>query len=83
MEDVAAASHSKRPVGGSEGKEHSPREALEAVRERVGDEAAVVADWYYADTKAKVLTINLTAADSMQRYAPTRQMNATSTMSLL
>ena len=58
-EDVAAASHSGSTVGGSEDKEHSPREALEAVRERIEGEA-VVANWCYADTKAGVLTIHLT-----------------------
>jgi len=58
-EDVAAASHSGSTAGGSEDKERSPREALEAVRERIEGEA-VVSTWCMADTKAGVLTIHLT-----------------------
>ncbi|KAF8178063.1 hypothetical protein BJ912DRAFT_670273 [Pholiota molesta] len=58
-EVVAAASHPGSTAGGSGEREHSPREALEAVRERIEGEA-VVATWCNADTKAGVLTIHLT-----------------------
>ncbi|KAF9476316.1 WD40 repeat-like protein [Pholiota conissans] len=58
-EVVAAASHSGSSAGGSGEREHSPREALEAVRERIEGEA-VVSAWCNADTKAGVLTIHLT-----------------------
>ncbi|KIM37415.1 hypothetical protein M413DRAFT_274108 [Hebeloma cylindrosporum] len=58
-EDVAAASHSGSTAGGSGDKERSPREALEAVRERIEGEA-VVSTWCMADTKAGVLTIHMT-----------------------
>ncbi|KAG6916840.1 hypothetical protein DXG01_005139 [Tephrocybe rancida] len=58
--DVAAISNAGSWAGGSGGeKEHSPREALEAVRERIEGEA-VVSQWATADTKAGVLTIHLT-----------------------
>ncbi|KAG6900019.1 hypothetical protein C0993_004202 [Termitomyces sp. T159_Od127] len=59
-EDVAAISHTGSWAGESGGeKEHSPREVLEAVRERIEGEA-VVSHWAMADTKAGVLTIHLT-----------------------
>ncbi|KAJ3478981.1 hypothetical protein NLJ89_g12351 [Agrocybe chaxingu] len=58
-EDVAAASHAGSTICGSGEKERSPREALEAVRERIEGEA-VVSTWCTADTKAGVLTIHLT-----------------------
>ncbi|KAG6889626.1 hypothetical protein C0992_004582 [Termitomyces sp. T32_za158] len=59
-EDVAAISHTGSWAGGSGGeKEHSPREVLEGVRERIEGEA-VVPHWANADTKAGVLTIHLT-----------------------
>lgn len=58
-EVVAAASHPGSTAGGSGEREHSPREALEAVRERIEGEA-VVSTWCSADTKAGVLTIHLT-----------------------
>ncbi|KAG6833152.1 hypothetical protein H0H87_010539 [Tephrocybe sp. NHM501043] len=58
--DVAAISHTGSWTGGSGGeKEHSPREALEVVRERIEGEA-VVSQWATVDTKAGVLTIHLT-----------------------
>ncbi|KAF9552075.1 WD40 repeat-like protein [Agrocybe pediades] len=57
-EDVAAASHSGSATNGSEGRERSPREALEAVRERIEGEA-VVSSWCSAGTKGGVLTILL------------------------
>jgi len=56
--EVAAASHSGSMADGSGEKERSPREALEAVRERIEGEA-VVSPWCMADTKAGVLTIHL------------------------
>ena len=56
--EVAAASHSGSTADGSDEKERSPREALEAVRERIEGEA-VVSPWCMADTKAGVLTIHL------------------------
>lgn len=59
-EDVARAGGSSH--GGSDGKgsgERSPREALEAVRERIEGEA-VIAQWASVDTKAGVLTVHLT-----------------------
>ncbi|KAG6840938.1 hypothetical protein C0991_003122 [Blastosporella zonata] len=57
--DVAAISNAGSWAGGSNGeKEHSPREALEAVRERIEGEA-VVSQWATADTKTGVLTIYL------------------------
>lgn len=58
-EDVAAASHSGSAANGSEGRERSPREALEAVRERIEGEG-VVSPWCTADTKGGVLTIHMT-----------------------
>jgi len=59
-EDVAGASQTGSSAGGSGGeRERSPREALEAVRERIEGEA-VVSSWCMADTKAGVLTIHLT-----------------------
>lgn len=58
-EDVAGASHAGSTAGGREEREHSPREALEAVRERIEGEALVV-NWCHADTKAGVLSIHLT-----------------------
>jgi len=58
-EDVAAASHAGSTAGGSGEKERSPREALEAVRERIEGEA-VVSTWCMADTKGGVLTIHMT-----------------------
>lgn len=59
-EDVAAISHTESWADGGGGeKEHSPREVLEAVRERIEGEA-VVSHWAMADTKAGVLTIHLT-----------------------
>jgi WD repeat-containing protein 48 len=58
-EDVAAASHAGSTGGGSGEKERSPREALEAVRERIEGEA-VVSTWCMADTKGGVLTIHMT-----------------------
>ncbi|KAG6827093.1 hypothetical protein H0H92_013225 [Tricholoma furcatifolium] len=59
-EDVATASSPGSWTGGSSGgeREHSPREALETVRERIEGEA-VVSQWATADTKAGVLTIHL------------------------
>ena len=58
-EDVAAASHCGSTAGsnGSE-RERSPREALEAVRERIEGEA-VVAPWSSVDTKTGVLTVHV------------------------
>ncbi|RDB19018.1 hypothetical protein Hypma_014361 [Hypsizygus marmoreus] len=60
-EDVAAVSQSGSWAGGSGGgeRERSPREALEAVRERIEGEA-VVAAWSTADTKTGVLAIHMT-----------------------
>ena len=58
-EDVAAASQSGSLNGGNDEQERSPREALEAVRERIEGEA-VVSTWCTADTKTGVLTIRLT-----------------------
>ncbi|KAG5638120.1 hypothetical protein H0H81_001723 [Sphagnurus paluster] len=59
-EDVAALSNGGSWAGGSGGdRERSPREALEAVRERIEGEA-VVSQWSTADTKAGVLRIHLT-----------------------
>ncbi|KAF5378167.1 hypothetical protein D9615_007561 [Tricholomella constricta] len=59
-DDVAALSITGSWAGGSGGeRERSPREALEAVRERIEGEA-VVSSWSTADTKAGVLTIHLT-----------------------
>ncbi|KAF9522883.1 hypothetical protein CPB83DRAFT_776377 [Crepidotus variabilis] len=57
-EDVAAASRTGSIRYGNGEKEKSPREALEAVRERIEGEA-VVSAWCMADTKAGVLTIHL------------------------
>ncbi|KAJ2918916.1 hypothetical protein MD484_g1508, partial [Candolleomyces efflorescens] len=57
-EDVAAASHSGSVDAGSGEAERSPREALEAVRERIEGEAAI-STWCTADTKAGVLAIHL------------------------
>ena len=60
-EEVAAASHGGSAAGGSgSGRdgERSPREVLEAVRERIEGEA-VVSPWAVADTKAGVLTVHL------------------------
>jgi WD repeat-containing protein 48 len=58
-EDVAAASHCGSTTGsnGSE-RERSPREALEAIRERIEGEA-IVAPWSSVDTKTGVLTVHL------------------------
>jgi WD repeat-containing protein 48 len=58
-EDVAAATHNGSTTG-SNGSEHerSPRDALEAVRERIEGEA-VVAPWSTVDTKTGVLTVHL------------------------
>ncbi|KAF8152379.1 hypothetical protein B0H34DRAFT_724941 [Crassisporium funariophilum] len=58
-EDVAGASLAGSTAGGSGERERSPREALEAVRERIEGEA-VVSTWCTADTKAGVLTIHVT-----------------------
>ncbi|KAF8970943.1 hypothetical protein BDZ97DRAFT_1694202 [Flammula alnicola] len=58
-EDVGSASRGGSTAGGSGEKERSPREALEAVRERIEGEA-VVSSWCNADTKAGVLTIHMT-----------------------
>ncbi|KAH6904034.1 hypothetical protein BKA70DRAFT_1299328 [Coprinopsis sp. MPI-PUGE-AT-0042] len=59
-EDVAAASQSGSvSSGGGETKERSPREALEAVRERIEGEG-IANTWCTADTKAGVLTLHLT-----------------------
>ncbi|KAF9035234.1 hypothetical protein BJ165DRAFT_1355739 [Panaeolus papilionaceus] len=62
-EDVSAASHAGSITGSGDGpdeeRERSPREALEAVRERIEGEA-VVPSWCAADTKAGVLTIHIT-----------------------
>ncbi|KDR71860.1 hypothetical protein GALMADRAFT_253641 [Galerina marginata CBS 339.88] len=58
-EDVAAASHSGSIAGGSGDRERSPREALEAVRERIEGEG-VASSWCNADTKGGVLTIHIT-----------------------
>ncbi|KAH9475511.1 UBP9-binding protein [Psilocybe cubensis] len=57
-EDVAAASHAGSTANGAEEKERSPREALEAVRERIEGEG-VISSWCMADTKCGVLTIHL------------------------
>ena len=57
-EDVAAASHSGSVDAGSGEGERSPREALEAVRERIEGEAAISA-WCSADTKVGVLSVHL------------------------
>ncbi|KAF5335676.1 hypothetical protein D9611_009691 [Ephemerocybe angulata] len=58
-DDVASASHSGSVDAGNGESERSPREALEAVRERIEGEA-VVSTWCTADTKAGVLAIHLT-----------------------
>ncbi|GLB43006.1 putative protein with domain of unknown function (DUF3337) [Lyophyllum shimeji] len=59
-DDVAALSAAGSWAGGSGGeRERSPREALEAVRERIEGEA-VVSQWCTADTKTGVLTVHLT-----------------------
>lgn len=58
-DDVASASNSGSVDAGHGEMERSPREALEAVRERIEGEAAISA-WCTADTKAGVLTIHLT-----------------------
>jgi WD repeat-containing protein 48 len=58
-DDVASASHSGSTDGGNGEQERSPREALEAVRERIEGEAAI-STWCTADTKAGVLVIHLT-----------------------
>lgn len=60
-EDVAAASHNGSSVGSEGhgiGRERSPREALETVRERIEGEAVVV-PWSSVDTKTGVLTVHL------------------------
>jgi WD repeat-containing protein 48 len=61
-EDVAAASMRGSSRDGSDNgraeREHSPREALESVRERIEGEA-VVLPWSAADTKGGLLTIHL------------------------
>ncbi|EGN97348.1 hypothetical protein SERLA73DRAFT_169707 [Serpula lacrymans var. lacrymans S7.3] len=59
-EDVAAASRCGSVSGTSSGgeRERSPREALEAVRERIEGEA-VVSPWSNVDTKTGVLTIHI------------------------
>ena len=59
-EDVAAASRSGSISGTSSTgeQEHSPREALEAVRERIEGEA-VVSPWSSVDTKTGILTVHV------------------------
>lgn len=59
-EEVAAATRSGSTTAGSNGSEHerSPRDALEAVRERIEGEA-VVPTWSTVDTKTGVLTVHL------------------------
>jgi len=60
-EEVGAASQGGSAAGGSGSGgdgERSPREVLEAVRERIEGEA-VVSSWAVADTKAGVLTVHL------------------------
>jgi WD repeat-containing protein 48 len=58
-EEVASASHRGSTFGGVGGDmERSPREALEAVRERIEGEA-VVLPWSSVDTKTGVLTVYL------------------------
>ncbi|KAF5357720.1 hypothetical protein D9758_007423 [Tetrapyrgos nigripes] len=60
-EDVATASMRGSRDGSDSGRgerEHSPREALESVRERIEGEA-VVLPWAAADTKGGLLTIHL------------------------
>ena len=58
-EDVASASHRESAFGSNDGGlERSPREALEAVRERIEGEAVVV-PWCSVDTKTGVLTVHL------------------------
>lgn len=56
---ASAASGSGSGGGASSGRERSPREALEIVRERVEGEA-VVMPWSTVDTKIGVLTVHLT-----------------------
>ncbi|EAU81628.2 hypothetical protein CC1G_02644 [Coprinopsis cinerea okayama7 len=59
-EDVAAASHAGSVSSGAgDTKERSPREALEAVRERIEGEG-VANTWCAVDTKAGVLTVHMT-----------------------
>lgn len=59
-EDVASASYCGSSSGRSAGseREYSPREALEAVRERIEGEA-VVSHWATVDTKTGVLSVHL------------------------
>ncbi|KAH8105298.1 WD40 repeat-like protein [Cristinia sonorae] len=58
-EDVSAASfRGSTASDGSGEREHSPREALETVRERIEGEA-VVMPWATVDTKTGVLTVHL------------------------
>ncbi|KAL4250924.1 WD repeat WDR48 family protein [Abortiporus biennis] len=58
-EDVAAASFCGSTSSGSTSeRDHSPREALETVRERIEGEA-VVLSWSSVDTKTGVLTVHL------------------------
>jgi len=59
-EDVTAANRSGSTAGSNNSeRERSPREALEAVRERIEGEA-VVLTWSTVDTKTGVLTVHLT-----------------------
>lgn len=59
-EDVAAASRCGSTIAGSNDseRERSPRDALEAVRERIEGEAVVV-PWSSVDTKTGILTVHL------------------------
>lgn len=57
-EDVASASHHGSSGSGGGDRERSPREALEAVRERIEGEAVVV-PWSSVDTKTGVLTVHV------------------------
>lgn len=58
-EDVTAASTAGGSDGSADRDARSPREALEAVRERIEGEA-VVTHWSSVDTKTGVLTVHLT-----------------------
>lgn len=60
-DQVAGAGESAYSASGGSGdrKERSPREALEAVRERIEGEA-VISQWASVDTKTGVLTVHLT-----------------------
>ncbi|KZP25889.1 WD40 repeat-like protein [Athelia psychrophila] len=57
--EVAGAGESAYSGGSGDRKERSPREALEAVRERIEGEA-VISQWASVDTKTGVLTVHLT-----------------------